>query len=247
MYSPLEQFEINILVPISFFGYNFSITNSTIFMFLAISFTTLLIQMITKNATLVPTRWQAAIEFIYSFVFNILYETVGTKGVKYFPLIFSVFMFILTSNLLGMVPYSFTVTSHIVVTFGLGFSIFIGITILGFQEHGLRYFSLLVPSGAPMAMLPALIVIETVSYIVKPISLSVRLFANMMAGHTLLKIIAGFGWSMFTFGGIFYFLGFIPVLILILLVGLEFAIAGIQAYVFTLLVCSYIKDAIHLH
>jgi ATP synthase subunit 6 len=247
MYSPLEQFEINILIPIHLFGYDFSITNSTIFMLLAVTFTILLLQIITKNATLVPTRWQAAIEFIYSFVFNILYETVGTKGVKYFPLIFSIFMFILTCNLLGMIPYSFTVTSHIIVTFGLGFSIFLGITILGFQEHGLHYFSLLVPSGAPRAMIPALVVIETVSYIVKPISLSVRLFANMMAGHTLLKIIAGFGWSMFTFGGIFYFLGFIPMLILVLLVGLEFAIAGIQAYVFTLLVCSYLKDAIHLH
>jgi len=203
--------------------------------------------MIAKNATLVPTKWQTSIEFIYSFVFNILYDTVGKLGVKYFPLIFSLFMFILTCNLLGMIPYSFTVTSHIIVTFGLGFSIFLGVTILGFQEHGLSYFSLLVPSGAPKAMIPALVIIETVGYIVKPISLSVRLFANMMAGHTLLKIIAGFGWSIFSFGGIFYVLGFIPMVILVLLIGLEFAVAGIQAYVFTLLVSTYIKDAIHLH
>lgn len=247
MYSPLEQFELNILIPINLFGYNFSITNSTVFMLLAVSLLCMLLYVIIQNATLVPTRWQAAIEFIYTFIFNILYETVGTKGVKYFPLIFSIFTFILTCNLLGMIPYSFTVTSHLIVTFGLGFSIFLGITIIGFQEHGLHYFSLLVPSGAPKAMIPGLIVIETVGYLVKPISLSVRLFANMMAGHTLLKIIAGFGWSMFTFGGIFYVLGFIPMIILILLIGLEFAVAGIQAYVFTLLVSSYIKDAIHLH
>ena len=247
--SPLEQFEIHSIIPIAIYslGINISFTNSSLFMVLAALTVSLVISFSTTNATFVPGRWQSFVEEVYEFVYNILNESVGSKGLKYFPLIFSIFTFILACNLLGMIPYSFTVTSHLVATLGLGLSLFIGITIIGFMEHGLHYFSLIVPQGVSKAMVPVLVVIEFIGYIVKPFSLSIRLFANMMAGHTLLKIIAGFSWSMFGIGGIFYALGIVPLLLLFVLVGLEIAIACIQAYVFTLLICSFLADAIHLH
>lgn len=247
--SPLEQFEIYSLIPITIngLGLNISFTNSTLFMMLAVFSISVIILFSTQNATIIPNRWQGLIEQIYEFVFDIVYNTIGEKGIKYFPLIFSIFTFILSCNLLGMIPYSFTVTSHITITFSLGLSLFIGITIIGFIEHGLHYFSLLVPHGISKPLVPALVILELVSYLIRPFSLSIRLFANMMAGHTLLKIVAGFSWSMFGIGGIFYILGILPLIALFLFIGLELAVACIQAYVFSVLICSFLSNAIHLH
>ena len=176
----------------------------------------------------------------YEFIANMLRDTVGQEGRKYFPFVFTVFMFVLFGNLLGMVPYSFTFTSHIVVTFALAFIIFVGVTILGFVKHGFHFFSFFVPPGTPLPMYPLLIPIEVISYLSRPISLSVRLFANMLAGHTLLKVIAGFVWAL----GVF---GILPLAFVVALTGLEILIACLQAYVFTILTCLYINDALHLH
>ena len=170
-----------------------------------------------------------------------LKDTVGAEGRKYFPIIFTLFMFVLLGNLLGMVPYSFTFTSHIIVTFGMAFTIFIGVTILGFVKHGMHFFTFFAPPGTPVVMLPLLVPIEIISYLSRPISLSVRLFANMLAGHTLIKVIAGF----IPVLGIAF--GVLPLALVVALTGLEILIAFLQAYVFAILTCLYINDAIHLH
>lgn len=245
--SPLEQFEINLLMPLRIGNFNVPITNSTLFMFISCALVVALVALSTRNATLIPNRWQSVVEMLYDFVANLVSENIGKAGTKYFPLVFSVFTFILFSNLVGMVPYSFTITSHLVLVLALGLSLFIGITIIGFLNHGLHFFSMLLPEGTPMWLAPALVVIELISYLSKPLSLSIRLFANMMAGHTLLKIIAGFGWQIFTIGGFAAIGGFIPLILLVALMGLEFAVAMIQAYVFSLLICSYLNDSINLH
>ena len=167
--------------------------------------------------------------------------------VLYFPLIFVIFIFILTCNLLGMIPYSFTVTSHIIVTFFLSLSIFIGVTIIGFAHHGIHFFSFFLPAGAPVVLGPFLVVIELISYISRAFSLAIRLFANMMSGHSLLKILAGFAWTMLSVGGIFYVIHLVPLIIVFIITGLEIGIAMLQAYVFTVLTCIYLNDSINLH
>jgi len=183
----------------------------------------------------------------YEFINDVIGDTIGKKGEKYFPFIYVTFLFIVVTNLVGMIPYCFTVTSHILVTFGFGLSTFIGINIVAFREHGLHFFSFFVPKEAPKALYPLLILIEVISYVFRVVSLSIRLFANMMAGHTLLKILAGFGWTMLSAGGIFYILHLFPVVIVFLLTGLELGIAVLQAYVWTVLICIYLNDAINLH
>lgn len=193
-----------------------------------------------RRSAIVPGRWQCAAELAYEFVAGLLRDTVGQEGRKYFPFVFTLFMFILFGNLLGMVPYSFTFTSHIIVTFALAFVIFIGVTVLGFAKHGMHFFSFFVPPGTPLPMYPLLIPIEVISYLSRPISLSVRLFANMLAGHTLLKVIAGFVAAL-------GFFGVLPLAFVVALTGLEILIAFLQAYVFTILTCLYINDALHLH
>jgi F-type H+-transporting ATPase subunit a len=196
---------------------------------------------------LIPSRWQSIVEMIFQFVQSLVEEQIGPQGRKYFPLIFTTFLFLLSANLIGMIPYSFTATSHIVVTFGLSFALFIGITIVGFQHHGLHFFSFLLPKGAPLILAPLLVVLELVSYCFRAVSLGVRLFANMMAGHTLVKIISSFAWTMLSVGGILAVASVIPVVIVFALTGLEIGVACLQAYVFTILVCIYLNDAIHLH
>ena len=202
---------------------------------------------VTFKSTLVPTRWQSVVEILYEFVLSLLVENIGEKGVKYFPIMFTTFMFIFSCNIIGMIPYSFTITSHLVVTFGLAMSLFLGINIIGVRTHGFHFLSLFLPAGAPLAMSPFLVLIELVSYFFRVISLAVRLFANMMAGHTLLKILAGFAWTMISVGGILYIVHLVPLLVIFAIVGLEFAIAFLQAYVFTVLSCIYLNDAINLH
>ena len=247
-YSPLEQFSIISLIPFHIGNLYFSFTNSSLFLLLTISFLAVLFYMVTRNGGfLVATRWQSFIEMIYEFVVGLVDSQIGEKGRKFFPLIFTIFVFLLFTNLIGMVPYSFTATSHLVVTFGLSVSLFIGITIVGFQTHGIHFFSFLLPKGAPLALAPLLVVLELVSYCFRAVSLGVRLFANMMAGHTLVKILSGFAWTMLSVGGVLTLASSIPFAIVFALTGLEIGVACLQAYVFTILTCIYLNDAINLH
>jgi len=238
--SPLEQFEIFYI-----FG---PLTNSALFILLAFILIYHFLYFGTKKGTIIPNRWQSVVELLYLALLNLIKENIGAKGIKYFPFIFIIFIFILFTNLLGMIPYSFTVTSHIVVTFTLSLSIFIGVTLIGLKIHGLHFFSFFVPQGAPKLLLPLLVVIEVISYTARAFSLAIRLFANMMSGHTLLKIIASFGWTLITMGGIALpLLSVIPIALILAITGLEIGIAFLQAYVFTILTCIYLNDTIHLH
>lgn len=246
--TPLEQFSIVSLIPLHIGNVYFSFTNSALYLLLATGLVSLLCYLVTMNGGyIIPTRWQSLVEMIFQFVQSLVEEQIGAQGRKYFPLIFTTFLFLLSANLIGMIPYSFTATSHLVVTFGLSLTLFIGITIVGFQHHGLHFFSFLLPKGAPLILAPLLVVLELVSYSFRAVSLGVRLFANMMAGHTLVKIISSFAWTMLSVGGILAVASVIPVVIVFALTGLEIGVACLQAYVFTILVCIYLNDAIHLH
>jgi F-type H+-transporting ATPase subunit a len=240
-HGPLAQFEIKTLIPLQIGDTNVSFTNSSLFMALAVGFAILFLVLGMRRRELVPGRWQSMAEISYEFIANLLRDTVGSEGRKYFPLVFSLFMFILFGNLLGMVPYSFTFTSHVIVTFAMAIMVFLGVTILGFVKHGMHFFSFFVPPGVSVVLWPLMIPIEIISYLSRPISLSVRLFANLTAGHTMLKVFAGFVISLGVVGGI------LPLAFVVALTGLEFLIAFLQAYVFTILTCFYINDAIHLH
>ena len=240
MADPIHQFKIKELIPLELFEINISFTNSSLFMSLAIISIILLLLISIKNQSLIPSRLQSISEIFYEFIANMISDNIGEKGRKFFPLIFTLFAFILFGNLLGMLPYSFTFTSHIIVTFVLAMFIFLFITLIGIFMHGFKFFGLFVPKGVPMLMLPLMIPIEIISYLSRPISLSVRLFANMMAGHTMLKIFAGFIVPL----GIF---GVAPLLVDVALTALEVLIAFLQAYVFTILTCIYLNEAINLH
>jgi len=245
MASPLEQFEIKAIAPIEVGGLDISFTNSSAAMVAAVVLGSALLVLGMSRASVVPGRIQSIAEMSYEFVAGLLSDTVGAEGKRYFPFVFTLFMFVLIGNLLGMIPYSFTFTSHIIVTFALAAVVFIGVTILGLVKHKMHFFSFFVPPGVPVAMWPLLIPIEIISYLSRPISLSVRLFANMLAGHTLLKVIGGFvfGLGAITFGvG-----GLLPLALMVALTGLEIVIAFLQAYVFAILTCLYINDALHLH
>jgi ATP synthase subunit 6 len=244
--SPLEQFEI---VPLLFlfFGNKFVFTNSSYFLLITVFVVLTFFTLTNLNSTLIPNRWQSVTEIIFEFVQNIVFEALGNKGSKFFPLLLTTFVFVFGCNTLGMIPYTFTVTSHIIFTFSLGMTTFIGLNIIGLRQHGLHFFSLFLPPGAPLALAPLLVPIELISYIFRVVALSVRLFANMMAGHTLLKILATFAWKMLSIGGIFLIIQFFPVIIIIAITGLELAIAFLQAYVWTTLTCLYLSDALNLH
>lgn len=245
-YSPLEQFEILPIVTL-LLPAKLTFTNSGFFVVLTVCITLIYFFITTRNSTVVPNRWQIITETAYEFIQNMLYEALQEKGNRFFPIIFTIFVFIFSCNLLGMIPYTFTVTSHIVFTFGLGIVIFVGINVVGIQKHGLKFFSLFLPPGAPLALALLLVPIELISYVFRVVALSVRLFANMMAGHTLLKILATFGWKMITVGGIFLIIQLFPLMIIIAITGLELAIAFLQAYVWTTLTCLYLSDALNLH
>jgi F-type H+-transporting ATPase subunit a len=248
IFTPLEQFSIISLIPIRLGNLDLSFTNSSFYLLCSTGLVFLLFHLVTLNGgNIVPSRWQSLVEMIYEFVISLVEEQIGTKGRKYFPLIFTTFVFLLFTNLIGMIPYSFTATSHLIVTFGLSLSLFIGITIVGFQIHGLHFFSFLLPKGAPLILAPLLVVLELVSYCFRAISLGVRLFANMMAGHTLVKILSGFAWTMLSVGGLLTMASIIPFGIVFALTGLEIGVACLQAYVFTILSCIYLNDAINLH
>jgi len=239
-HSPLEQFEIIPYINIKSGNIDISLTNSSVSMILTVAIITLFITFSVNTRAIVPSRLQLLSELSYNFIAQLLKDTVGNDGRRYFPFVFTIFMFVLIGNMIGMIPYSFTFTSHIIVTFALATIVFIGVTILAFIKHGFRFFSFFIIPGLPWYMLPLLIPIEVISYLSRPISLSVRLFANMLAGHTLLKVFAGFVVAL----GI---AGFLPLVFIVALTGLEILIAFLQAYVFAILTCLYINDALHLH
>jgi F-type H+-transporting ATPase subunit a len=236
----MHQFEIERLVPIKLFGYDVSFTNSSLFMVIAVAVIVGFLVVAMRGRSLVPTRVQSMAELSYEYIANMVKENLGDEGMKFFPFVFTLFMFVLTLNLLGMVPYSFTVTSHIIVTFALAFLVFTVVNIVGFARHGVGYLRLFVPSGVPLWLMPIIIPIEVISYLIRPISHSVRLFANMMAGHTMLKVFAGFVISL----GIF---GVAPLAFVVVFTGLEFLVAFLQALIFTVLTCIYLNDALHMH
>ena len=240
MASPVEQFRLKPLVEIPVGGVDLDFTNSAMFMVIAVVVVTVFLTSAMSGRGMVPTRMQSLAEMMYEFIANMVRENVGSEGRQYFPFVFSLFMFILAGNLLGMIPYSYTFTSQIIVTFGMAFAVFIGVTIIGFVRHGMHFFTFFFPAGAPVYMAPLLIPIEVISYFVRPISLSVRLFANMMAGHTMMKVFGGFVVAL----GVF---GVAPLAITVALTGFEILVALLQAYVFTILTCLYLRDAIHLH
>lgn len=242
--SPLAQFKIKPLIEIPLGdnpGITGDFTNSSLMMIIAVISISVFLAMGIRKGAMVPGRWQSMTELSYEFIANLIRDTVGAEGRKYFPIIFTLFMFVLFGNMIGMLPYAFTFTSHIIVTFAMALIVFLFVTVLAIMKHGMKFFSFFVPPGAPIFMWPLLIPIEIISYLSRPISLSVRLFANMLAGHTLLKVFAGFVVSLGIIGG------WLPFAFIVALTGLEILIAFLQAYVFTILTCLYINDALHLH
>jgi F-type H+-transporting ATPase subunit a len=237
---PLEQFTIERIVPIHIAGLDVSYTNAALMMTIAVIAVTALMVFATRKAALVPGRWQSVAEMSYEFVADMIDTNIGHGGRQFFPFIFTLFMFILFANLLGMIPYSYTTTSQIIVTFALAAVVFILVTAIGIIRHGFHFLSLFVPHGVPKVLLLLLVPIELLSYFIRPFTLSIRLFANMLAGHTMLAIFGGFAASI----GVF---AFFPTAINIALVGLEFLVAVLQAYVFAILTCLYLQEAIHLH
>ncbi len=234
------QFEIQTLISIQPGGLDLSYTNSALFMTIGVVLAITLLMLGTRRRALVPGRLQSVVELSYEFIANMIRDNVGQGGRKYFPFIFTLFMFVFFGNMLGMVPYSFTYTSHIIVTFALALVVFVGVTVVGFKTHGIRFLGFLMPAGVPMFMAPLIIPIEVLSYFTRPVSLALRLFANMTAGHTMLKVFAG----LVITAGVF---GIVPLALVAALTGLEFIIAFLQAYVFTILTCVYLNDALHMH
>lgn len=245
--SPLEQFEIVTLLPITFLGLNISLTNSTLFLFLSSFILSFWLSLSFYKSSLIPHNWQLLQETFYNVTLDIVKVNLSSKGESYFPFIFSLHILLLFCNLVGMIPYSFTVTSHIIFTFSLALSIFLGINIIGITTHGFKFFSVFLPKGVPLIIMPLLVTIEIISYLIKVFTLSIRLFANMTSGHALLKIIAGFSWTMLSAGGLLSFFHLVPLALLLILIGLELGIAALQAYVFTLLTCIYLNDVLDMH
>lgn len=249
--SPLDQFELRDLITLNapiLGNLHISITNIGLYLTIA-SFLAFSISILATNYNrLVSNNWSVSQEILYDTIHSIVVNQINNKnGQSYFPLIYVLFIFILINNLIGMVPYSFAATAHFVLTFSLSFTIVLGATILGFQKHGLKFFSLFVPAGCPLGLVPLLVIIEFISYLARNVSLGLRLAANMLSGHMLLNILSGFTYNIMTSGIIFFFLGLLPLAFIIAFSGLEFGIAFIQAQVFVVLSCSYIKDGLELH
>lgn len=238
--SPLHQFEVKKLLDLTLFGWDVSFTNVSAFMLMVVGSVFLLFYLGIRKEQAIPTRTQALVEYLFEFISQMLRDTAGKEGRPYFPFVFSLFLFILGANLLGMIPYTYTITSQIIVTFALAMMVFVVITVVGIFRHGRAFISYFVPQGVPKVLWPLIVPIEMISYLSRPISLSVRLFANMMAGHTMLKVFAGFTVIM----GIW---GVAPLAVNVALTLFEFLIAVLQAYVFTILTCLYLHDALHLH
>lgn len=246
--SPLEQFEVSSLLSFNapILGYlNISLTNLALYSIVVLSLIISIHFMSNNENKLVPSKWSIALESLFASINSMVREQLGKE--LYLPFIYSLFFFILIANLTGNIPYSFTITTSIMVSIGLSFTILIAVTILALSIHKLHFFSFFVPSGTPLALVPLLVLIELVSYLARAFSLGIRLFANVVAGHTLMKILATFLYQMFSSTLIIATITLIPFTIFLAIIGLELAVSIIQAYVFTILTCSYIKDAIELH
>ena len=240
--NPMSQFDVYRIGPeIKVGAFDISFTNASLFMIISTVSILLVFNLGSKRNSVLPNKMQLLAELSYTFVAKMISDTAGSKAKPYFAFIFSLFMFVLFCNMFGMIPYTFTVTSHIIVTFILASFIFIGVTVIGFIKHGFGYLKLFVPSGVPAVLLPLIVVIEIISYLSRPISLSVRLFANMMAGHTMMKVFGGFVISLGLVGG------WLPLSFSVALTGLEILVAFLQAYVFAILTCIYLNDALNLH
>ncbi len=246
--SPLEQFEVTSLLSLDapILGYiGLTLTNLALYSFLIFILIVGLHFMGNNDTKLLPSKWSILLESLFASINSMVREQIGRE--IYLPFIYSLFFFILIANLLGNIPYSYTITTSIIVSIGLSFTILIGVTILGLSIHKIHFFSFFIPSGTPLALVPLLVLIELISYLARAFSLGIRLFANVVAGHTLLKILSTFLYQMFSGGLIIFIVTLVPFALFLAITGLELAVSFIQAYVFVLLVCSYIKDAIELH
>ena len=244
MPDPIHQFELHPIVPIKIFGWDVSFTNSSLFMLASVVLITAFFMVSMRSRSLVPGRLQSMAEVTHEFVAGMVRESTGSAGMKYFPFVFTIFMFIFTCNMLGMIPGFFSVTSHIIVTAALAALVFLTVVIVGFAKNGIRFLKLFVPQGVPIAILPLVVLIEVISFLARPVSHSVRLFANMLAGHITLKVFGGFV-VMLIGAGTFAVLSPLPLAMAIALTALEVLVAFLQAYVFTMLTCMYLNDALH--
>ncbi|MCK6419060.1 MAG: F0F1 ATP synthase subunit A [Alphaproteobacteria bacterium] len=247
MAGPLHQFQIQKIVPLEIAGADVSFTNSALWMVLGLATAFIFFGLSTRKAGVVPGRLQMASEVLYEFIGNMVRDNIGKKGYVYFPFIFSVFIFILLANLLGLIPGSFTPTSHIIVTAALGLTVFAGVTVFGLWNHGLHFFSIFCPPGVPLPLKFLIIPIEIFTFLFKPLTLAIRLFANMMAGHVMLKIFASFGPMLITLGFLGYAMSILPVVTNVAVYALELLVAILQAYIFAILSCIYLKDTVELH
>jgi F-type H+-transporting ATPase subunit a len=247
--NPMEQFEVKPLIADPLFsigGHPIYFTNQALFMIIVVIAASLFLTVTVSKNRLVPTRGQSMAEVSYEFVANMINSTMGHEGLAFFPFVFTIFMFVLFSNFFGLIPYTFTVTSQIAITFALASLVILTMIIVGFMKHGLRFLTLFVPQ-APWYLLILLIPIEVISFLTRPVSLSVRLFANMLAGHTLLAVFAGFVVLLGSAGGIFYGVALAPLALIIAIFALEMLVSFLQAYVFSILTCIYLNEALHLH
>ncbi len=243
--DPIHQFAVEPFVPLHLFGLDISFTNASLFMILVVALVSIVMLIGTSQRSIVPGRLQSAAEMSYEFVASTVRMTAGTAGMKFFPLIFSIFMFVLACNLLGLLPFSFSITSQLVITFALAIVVILVVLAVGFSRHGLHFLKLFVPSGVTIWLLPFIVVIEVISFLIRPVTLSVRLFANMLAGHITLKVMAGFVAALLGAGVATWIVAPLPFLANVVLLGFELFVAVLQAYIFTILSCVYLNDAIH--
>jgi len=246
--DPIHQFELKPLVSFGHIGnQEIAFTQSALYMFAAVGIIALITVVATAQRSVVPGRMQSMAEVFYEFIGSTLRQSAGHGSERFMPLIFSLFMFVLVLNMLGMIPYAFAVTSHIIVTFALAFLVIGTVIVYGFMAHGTKFLKVFVPSGVPGAILPFVVLIELISFLSRPISLSVRLFANMLAGHITLKVFAGFVVSLGSLGAVGVVGALLPMLMTVGITALEFLVAFLQAYVFAILTCMYLNDAVHVH
>jgi len=243
--NPIEQFSLSPILSITVGGHDISFTNSALYMIIAVLIACGLMAMGARGGTGVPGRMQAMAEMAYEFVAGMVRSAAGESGMRFFPLVFSLFMFILICNLVGLVPYTFSVTSHIIVTVSMALLVFFTVVVVGVKEHGLHFFKLFVPSGVPIYILPLVVAIEVISFISRPLSHSVRLFANMLAGHITLNVFGGFVVMLLGAGTAMKAVAILPFAMTVGLEALELLVAFLQAYVFVMLTCMYLNDALH--
>ena len=243
--DPIAQFQLNKLIPLELGGLDISFTNSSLFMVATVVATSGFLLWSTGGRGLIPSRMQSLSEMAYEFIASMLRDSAGSEGMRFFPLVFSLFLFILVANMFGMFPYFFTITSHLIVAAALALLVFATVLIVGFAKNGFGFFKLFVPSGVPVVLMPLVVAIEVISFLARPISHSVRLFANMLAGHITLKVFSGFVVSLSAMGAVGIFGSILPLGMAIGLTALEFLVAFLQAYVFTMLTCMYLNDALH--